>query len=180
MNTSWVIHTGRLILRPVGYGDLAELTRLKADPLVFAIMLGGVRSAAETARELAEDIAFWGANGFGIWAIREAATDAFLGMTGLHLRPDGRGVALRFALCSAAQGKGYASEAAAAALRFGHERAGLPRILAVARESNFMSRMVLGGIGMVVSESLIRAGDSVLIYESCRAPYPNAQQSRTP
>ena len=63
--------TARLILTPVGGADLPDLRALKADPRVFAVMLGGVRSWAETAEELAEDVMFWGAHGYGIWAVRE-------------------------------------------------------------------------------------------------------------
>ena len=175
MNTSWIVRTGRLVLRPVNYADLADLARLKGDPRVFAVMLGGVRSPTQVAAELAEDIAFWGRHGVGIWTIRAADTDAFQGITGLHLRPDGRGFALRFALCPQAQGHGYASEAAAAALRFGHDRAGLPRILGVARESNFLSRMVLGGIGMVECDSILRDGERIVIYESVRSAAPTGR-----
>ena len=160
------MQTGRLWLRPVGYGDLAELVRLKADPRVFAVMLGGVRTPEQTARELAEDLSFWGAHGVGMWTVRAAADEAFVGLVGLHGRPDGRGVALRFALHAAAQGRGYASEAAGAALRFAHERAGLARVIAAARASNIGSRQVLGAIGMVLFESYQRDGYEVLVYES--------------
>src|ERR1700760_3575768 len=146
MNPLWVLRTARLVLTPVGGADLADLVAIKADPRVFAIMLGGVRSRQQTADELADDIAYWGANGFGTWTIREAGR--FLGITGLERRPDGRGVALRFAIWPEVQGRGLAREAAAAALRFGHHQAGLARIVAVARASNFASRTVLGGIGM--------------------------------
>lgn len=166
MNDARAMQTGRLWLRPVGYGDLAELVRLKADPLVFAVMLGGVRTAEQTARELAEDLAFWGAHGVGMWTVRAVADEAFVGLVGVHGRPDGRGVALRFALHAAAQGRSYASEAAGAALRFAHERAGLERVIAVARASNIGSRQVLGAIGMVLFESYQRDGDEVLVYES--------------
>ncbi len=176
MNASWIVRTGRLILRPVGFADLADLVRLKTDPRVFAVMLGGVRSPARVAEELAEDIAFWGRHGMGIWTIHatpppdaaEGTAGAFLGIVGLHLRHDGRGMALRFALAPEAQGHGYASEAAAAALRFGHERAGQARIVGVARESNIHSRMVLGGIGMVECERYERDGQGMLVYESVR------------
>ncbi len=71
MNPLWVLRTARLVLTPVGGADLADLRAIKADPRVFAIMLGGVRSPQQTAKELADDIADWGANGFGTWAIRE-------------------------------------------------------------------------------------------------------------
>ena len=41
MNPLWVLRTARLVLTPVGGADLAELIAMKADPRVFAVMLGG-------------------------------------------------------------------------------------------------------------------------------------------
>src|SRR5271165_2589051 len=130
MNPAFVLRTGRLVLTPVGGGDLGDLRAIKADPSVFAVMLGGVRDPAQTAEDLANDVVAWGRHGFGIWAVREAGR--FMGITGLQQRPDGRGVALRFALWPEAQGRGLAREAAFAALLFGHKRAGLVRIVGVA------------------------------------------------
>jgi RimJ/RimL family protein N-acetyltransferase len=179
MNPTWIVRTARLVLTPVGGADLPDLQALKADPRVFAIMLGGVRSPVQTAEELAEDVIAWGANGFGKWAIRTQADNAFVGITGLERRPDGRGIALRFALSPDAQGHGLAREAAAGALRFGHERAHLRRIVAVARESNFASRMVLGGIGMVECDSFVQHALRMLLYESVVSlPAPPAAASR--
>jgi RimJ/RimL family protein N-acetyltransferase len=168
MNQTWVLRTGRLLMRPVAYGDLVDLVALKGDPLVYAVMLGGVRSPVECAQDLAEDIAFWGASGVGMWAVRDAAGEGFVGYVGFHGRPDGRGIALRFAFVRGAQGRGYASEAAGAALRFAHERAGLTRVIAVARASNFASRQVLGAIGMRLAETYEREGEAVQVYESVR------------
>ena len=153
-------------MRPVWGGDLKDLRALKADPLAFAVMLGGVRSWQRTAEELADDICFWGRYGVGMWTVRDRTTDAFRGLAGILQRPDGRGMALRFALQPAWQGRGYASEAAAAALRFAHERAGMQRIVAVARETNLASRQVLGGIGMVLCDCFARDGETMLVYES--------------
>jgi RimJ/RimL family protein N-acetyltransferase len=166
VNVSWVLRTGRLVLRPVAYGDLPDLAALKADPTVYALMLGGVRTTAQTAADLAEDIMFWGRHGVGLWAVRDASTEAFFGITGLHLRGDGRGMALRMAFVAAAHGRGYASEAAGAALRFGHDRSGLRRIIGVSRETNIGSRMVLGAIGMVPCEVYERDGYKMMVYES--------------
>ena len=168
MNPTWSVQTGRLLLQPVWGGDLADLCALKADPRAFAVMLGGVRSPVETAEELAADVQFWGRHGFGMWTVRERASGNFVGLVGILERPDGRGMALRFALRAEVQGHGYASEAAAGALRFGHERAGLRRIVAVARENNLASRMVLGAIGMRVCEEFDRDGLRMLVYESVR------------
>jgi RimJ/RimL family protein N-acetyltransferase len=159
-------------MAPVAAGDLRELIALKADPIAFAQMLGGVRSPQQTSEELATDIQAWGANGFGIWSVRDRNGGAFLGIAGLMHRPDGLGVALRFAVWPQARGVGLAREAASAALRFGHDQAGLARIVAVARTENFASRMVLGAIGMSETSSFMRDRIELRIYQSVR--YQNA------
>ena len=166
MNPFQTLRTGRLVLTPVSGGDLPDLRALKADPRVFAVMLGGVRNAAQTADDLARDVVSWAEHGYGIWAVREAAGGRFVGITGLENRLDQRGVALRFAVWPELQGRGFAREAAAAALRFGHDSAGQKRIVAVAREANFASRTVLGGIGMAACERFTRDGHAMILYES--------------
>ncbi len=159
-----LIHTARLQLRPVNGMDLPRLKALKADPLVYALMLGGVRSHWQTVTELSDEIAYWGEHGVGMFSIREGLK--FHGITGIHDRPDGRGKALRFAVWPEARGRGIAREAAAAALRFAHEQAGLERVIAVARAENFGSRMVLGSIGMHECDAFLRDGHVMLVYQS--------------
>jgi GNAT superfamily N-acetyltransferase len=168
MSPVWTLRTGRLLMTPVNGADLDELRAIKAAPQVFAVMLGGVRNHAQTADDLARDVRNWGQYGFGTWAVREAGR--FVGVTGLEHRADGKGVALRFAMWPDAQGRGLAREAALAALRFGHEQAGMDRIVAVARESNFGSRMILGGIGMREVESFEQRGWAMVLYESVSSP----------
>jgi len=166
-----MIQTARLTLAPVSASDLESLIALKADPLVYGQMLGGVRSRWQAIDELLEDRTFWAAHNIGMFTIRERSL--FQGMTGIHQRPDGRGLALRFAVWPEARGRGLAREAASAALRFAHDYVGLPRIVAVAREDNFGSRMVLGSIGMRHSEQFTRDGHTMLVYESVVATKGN-------
>ena len=97
MNPAWHVRTARLDLWPVGWGDLSALIAIKGDPGVFAVMLGGVRGPARVTEELAAEISAWAALGYGVWAVRDIGGGAFRGLTGLQARPDGRGVALRFA-----------------------------------------------------------------------------------
>ena len=113
-------------------------------------------------------MAFWSARGFGMWTVRDSG-GAFLGMTGFMERPDGRGIALRFAFWPEKRGRGFAREAASAALRFGHDQGKLRRIVAVARETNVASRTVLGGIGMREAEGFEQGGHRMILYESLRA-----------
>jgi RimJ/RimL family protein N-acetyltransferase len=168
MISPWRLATARLILTPVAPADLRDLTALKADPRAFAQMLDGVRGRQRTAEELAEDISFWGANGYGMWSVRARAGGAFVGITGLMQRPDGRGTALRFAFWPQARGVGLATEAAGAALVYAHETALLPRVVAVAREDNFASRMVIGAIGMTEIDRFVRDGILRIVYQSVR------------
>ena len=53
--------------------------------------------------ELAADITYWGANGVGMFAVRE--NTILQGLVGIHDRPDGRGKALRFAVWHEARGR---------------------------------------------------------------------------
>ena len=148
----------------MGGADLPHLIKLRADPLVFGQMLGGVRLPWQVAEELADDVVAWAQRGVGLFSIYEGRH--FQGITGVQERPDGRGMALRFAVWAEARGRGVAREAASAALAFGHEVAGLKRIVAVARGDNFGSRMVLGSIGMTECDAFLRGGHIMLVYES--------------
>jgi RimJ/RimL family protein N-acetyltransferase len=160
-----IVTTERLSLLPPGLEHLSDLIRLKADEAVFGYMLHGTRTPERTREELEDDIEFWQVRGYGTWSVFERGTGEFLGIAGLMERPDGRGVAVRFALWPACRGRGIAREAARAALEFGHA-AGLPRIIGVARESNLASRAVLTDIGMRECESYIHRGHPMLVYES--------------
>ena len=168
MTSAWVIQTGRLVLSPVSWRDLSDLQAIKAEPRVFAMMLDGVRTPTRAAEELAEDISTWARHGYGMWSVRSANEGKFLGVTGLMHRADHRGIALRFALWPEVQGRGLAREAASSALRFGHDQVELNRIIAVARETNFASRTILGGIGMIECDGFMRDGHAMLVYESVR------------
>jgi RimJ/RimL family protein N-acetyltransferase len=168
MISPWRLTTARLVMTPVATGDLRELTALKADPLAFAQMLGGVRSKQLAAEELAADIQSWGRHNFGMWTVRSRFGATFLGVTGLMHRPDDRGIALRFALKPEARGVGLACEAAFAALTYGHESCDIETLVAVTREENFASRMVLGAIGMSAVETFQRDGIQLLVYHSVR------------
>jgi RimJ/RimL family protein N-acetyltransferase len=167
-NPAWVVRTGRMVMRPVAGTDASAIAALKADPQAFAMMLGGIRDPRQAAEELAEEIRAWGAHGIGLWSARDIDTEAFYGIAGIVRRADGRGMALRFAFWPEARGHGLAREAAVAALRFAHERAGLSRVIAVARENNAASRMLLASIGMreESAHSFWRDGYQMLVHAS--------------
>ena len=172
------VRTARLTLRPVAPEHLADLVALKGDEAAFGLMLHGIRTPERAAEELRDDMEFWKVRGYGTWAVHLSGNGDFLGIVGLMERPDGRGVALRFALWPQSRGKGYAREAARAALDFGHG-AGLDRIIAVARESNLASRAVLGDLGLRPCGGFEHQGHPMLVFESLRLAAASDQVSRT-
>ncbi|UYH51384.1 GNAT family N-acetyltransferase [Candidatus Kirkpatrickella diaphorinae] len=157
------IRTQRLFLRPVSWHDLADLRRLKGNAASFGRMLGGVRTPGQVEAELAEDMAFWARRKIGIFAILEKGV--FVGLTGFHERPDGRGIGLRFALFPHLQGRGLAREAAGAALSYART-AGIHRVIAVASADNLASQTVLRSIGMRQCEIFQRDGREMRVYEA--------------
>ncbi|MBR0671557.1 GNAT family N-acetyltransferase [Neoroseomonas soli] len=165
LRSSRIVTTERLMMIPPGKENLPDLMRLKGDERVFGWMLHGVRSPERAAEELEDDIDFWEVRGYGTWCVFARETGDFLGICGLMERPDGRGVALRYALWPECRGKGFAREAARAALAFAH-RAGLKRIIAVARDENIASRAVLTDIGMAPAGEFRNQGHRMLVFES--------------
>nr|WP_255429108.1 GNAT family N-acetyltransferase [Saccharibacter sp. 17.LH.SD] len=159
------MRTARLVLRPVSWADMEDMARLKADVCAFGPMLGGVRNRAQAEAEMVDDIVLWARRGVGIFAIFE--NGRFVGMTGVHERPDGRGLGLRIAVFPWASGRGIAREAAMRALSFVLD-AGEERIVAVTREDNMASRVILGSIGMTQIEQFERGGQTMILYEKRR------------
>ena len=92
-------------------------------------------------------------DGWGLWAVEVAGGAPFVGMVGLHRvraeLPFAPAVEVEWRLHPDHWGHGYATEAAAASLRFGFEEAGLAEIVAFTTTLNTRSQSVMERIGMV-------------------------------
>jgi RimJ/RimL family protein N-acetyltransferase len=91
-------------------------------------------------------------DGFGLWALEERASGEFLGFTGLSRvgfdAPFVPAVEVGWRLRASAWGHGYATEAAAEALRHGFETADLPEIVSFTTLRNTRSWAVMERLGM--------------------------------
>ena len=143
------IETSRLRLRMFTPGDLDDLERLFSDPAVMqylGVEAGQTMSRAETEETLRGIIKVWHERGFGRWAVILKDTNRFIGLCGFKLlesQPE-----LVYMLEKASWGRGLATEAARAALRYGFEEVKLERVVAVTRRENVASQRVLKAIGM--------------------------------
>jgi ribosomal-protein-alanine N-acetyltransferase len=142
-----IVETARLLLRPLGPEDLEEHHAVVgSDPQVT--WDGKARTLEESRAYLEAHRQHWDEHAFGMWAAIEKTTGDFLGHAGLQTLEDTDDVQVGYYLGQRAWGRGFATEAARAALRYGFEYLGLPHIVAVARPENRASQKVLAKIGM--------------------------------
>ena len=142
------METERLLLRPWEASDGSELERLMADPAVR----GGRNFGPERiARMAAHSLRQWRVNGFGPWAAINKATKSWIGRIGLDELVEWPGtpkIEVGFELHAAWWGRGFATEGATAALRFGFEQHSLDRIISVTAASHVAARRVMEKVGL--------------------------------
>ena len=146
-----MLNTARLRLREWGEADAAPLTCLFADAQVMRYF-DATRDAAFSARWIAGVRDHFARRGFGIWAVEAPGVAAFIGFVGLSevpaTMPGCPGVEIVWTLAAAHWRRGYASEAAAAAMADGFGRLGLAEIVAFTAAVNAPSRQVMHRLGM--------------------------------
>ncbi|HEX8145677.1 MAG TPA: GNAT family N-acetyltransferase [Pyrinomonadaceae bacterium] len=146
-----VIETGRLNLRELSEADAAFVLEILNDP-GFVRFVGdrGVRTLEDAARYTDERfVESYRQNGYGLWLVETKDGGAPAGICGLLKRgAPVPGVEVGYAFLPPFRGKGYAFEAAEAALRHARDVLGLPRLYAVVNPDNAVSIRVLEKLGM--------------------------------
>lgn len=149
---STVIATARLALRRLDPArDAAPMLALLNDP-GFLAHIGdrGVRDEAQASRYLADgSVRSYAEHGFGLYAVERRDDGAWLGVTGLVLRPTLPAPDLGYALLQPYAGQGYASEAARAVLEYARTVLALPRVYAIVAPGNARSLRLLAALGFV-------------------------------
>jgi len=140
-----LLRTARLLLWQWRDEDEAAFAELSADPVAMEYLLplpGWVGRRR----------AHWEEHGFGQWVAELPGEVSFIGVVGLetvsyqaHFTP---AVEVAWRLARAYWGKGYATEAAQAALDYGFEQLGLDEIVALTVPANWRSRRVMERLGM--------------------------------
>src|SRR4051794_21834008 len=107
-------------------------------------------TSVQQARELliSHPITDYRERGFGRWACVLKETGEHIGFCGLKYLPQIEDVDLGFRLVPSQWGKGFATEAAQASLKFGFEELGLDHIVGLVELENRGSIRVLEKVGM--------------------------------
>jgi RimJ/RimL family protein N-acetyltransferase len=145
-----ILQTPRLRLRWFTAADADFIRRLLNDPAWLAnIGERHVRTRRQAQIWIAtRHTAVYGRLGFGFWAVERIDDGALVGMCGLVKRDTLMEVDVGYALLPEFRGHGYAREAAAACVRYGHDVLGLPEIWAITGPDNVASGAVLRQIGL--------------------------------
>lgn len=143
--------TERLVLRRWRESDLAPFAALNADPAVMEHFPAPL-SREESDRMAERMDAAIVERGFGFWAVEVKGGPAFIGFVGLSVpsfdAPFMPAVEIGWRLATPHWGRGYATEAAGAAVGFGFADVGLAQIVAFTTPANTRSQRVMERLGM--------------------------------
>jgi len=146
-----VLETPRLVLRGHRVDDLDDSVALWSDPEVTRHISGKPSTREEVWSRLLRYIGHWAVTGYGLWHIRERATDRFVGEAGLA--DFKRDMAFSFdgapeagwVLAPWSYGRGLATEAMTAVLAW--SAAEHPRTVCIISPGNLASLRVAAKLG---------------------------------
>jgi RimJ/RimL family protein N-acetyltransferase len=152
-----IIETERLLLREFTMEDASLVLLLNSDPEVTRYTGDPIRDKTHAEEVLRQTILpQYALYNHGRWAVHNRVGLQFLGWCGLKARPERDEIDLGYRFMQTAWGKGYATEAAWACLRYGFDQLGLPRIVGRAMPDNQASIRVLEKCGMsFVGEEIV-------------------------
>ena len=140
--------TPRLLLRPFRLEDVAIVHRIYSDPEVMRYVAAGpLADIGHTRRLIADYTDHQRRHGFSFWAVIERESGALIGDAGLYRTMAGE-LELGYTLGAEWWGRGYATEAAGAWLRFAFEELRAQEVVALAEPANTGSLHVLEKLGM--------------------------------
>lgn len=148
-----MIATDRLILTPPAMDAAPAIFKLRSDPEVAVYLNRKLQTNIEEAEEFITKLAT------GIdeakwfyWIIRDKESNTFLGTICLwSFSEDRLSAEVGYELLPGFQGKGYASEALAAILKYGFRSLGLTRIDGIVEAGNERSKNLLVRFGFKVT-----------------------------
>jgi RimJ/RimL family protein N-acetyltransferase len=148
--------TGRILLRQWRDSDREPFARLNADRRVMEYFPSPLsRSESDAIADRCH--ALIAERGWGFWAAELKGATTFLGFVGLHVPSDelpfSPCVEIGWRLAHAHWGKGYATEAAMAALRVGFDKLSLDEIVSFTTIGNLKSQAVMKRLGMTMIDT---------------------------
>ena len=153
------LETKRLILRELRESDLDAMAEIMGDPDVARYIAPAPMTRDESWRSMASTLGHWMLRGYGAWAVETKDTHEMIGRVGM-INPEGwPALEIGWTLGKRHWGKGYATEAAAAAMRFAFLTQPVDRLISCIDPENRSSQAVARRIGETKGErTALRVG----------------------
>ena len=161
------LETDRLILRPPVQPDLDAWAAFMADEEA-AKFIGGTAPRSTVWRGMASMAGSWALLGFGMFSVLERATGRWVGRLGPWCPEGWPGFDLGWMLRRSFWGCGYATEGAAAALRYAFTHLGRPHVISLIHPENKASIQVAERLGGRRVDSTEVMGKPALRYRITR------------
>ncbi|HXH35158.1 MAG TPA: GNAT family N-acetyltransferase [Plantibacter sp.] len=168
------VRTERLLLRAHRREDLDDLVVFHSDPAVTRFIPGPVRTREQTAEALELKLTRAVAATEGDWlvlAVEDLATGRVIGEVLLKRTNDAERIGeVGYAFATAAQGRGFASEAVRSILQLGFTTFGLQTIVARVETGNDASSRLLDRLGFELDPKpeVEESGVELLVYRRAR------------
>jgi RimJ/RimL family protein N-acetyltransferase len=152
MNVIPTLQTERLVMRAPRGEDLDEWATIMADPDVARYIAPAPMTRDEAWRSIAASLGHWQLRGYGAWAVERKSDGAMIGRVGM-INPEGwPGLEIGWTLGKSYWGKGYATEAAAAAMRYAFLTQPVDRLISNIDPDNTPSQAVASRLGETKGE----------------------------
>jgi RimJ/RimL family protein N-acetyltransferase len=144
-----IVQTDRLVIRAWTLDDGEALFEMCRDPEVMLHIGTGkpYLSIDDAYRFLNWAVSYQEGNGFCRWAVMEKESRLIIGSCGFARLESSGEIELGYLLARHAWGKGYATEAARACLRYGFEHLRFAEVVALTDPEHFASQRVLEKLG---------------------------------
>ena len=141
-----ILETSRLLLRLPQQEDFGGWAEFHGDAVSMPY-LGGPMTRADAWRGMASVVGMWPLLGFGQFSLIEKETGQWIGRAG-PWRPEGwPGEEIGWSIRRSAQGRGFATEAASAAMDFAFFTLGWTRVVHIIHPDNAASQGVAKRLG---------------------------------
>lgn len=168
MMTVPVIETERLRLRGWEERDFPAYAAFRADA-ERQTFLGEAMTTDRAWERFCSHLGVWALRGYGLFAVAEKSSDEVIGHTGIWFPLEIDEPELSWSLFAGQTGKGYATEAAAAARSWAYDSLNWPPLMSLIDPDNFPSKAVAGRLGAVFENETTLYGEPRHLY---RHPKP--------
>ena len=158
------LETERLLLRMFRDEDFEAYAEFCADPDVMRYLTGKPMTRVEAWRHMAMMVGHWTLRGYGMWAVEERATGAFIGRIGFNDPEGWPAFEIGWTLGRPYWGKGYATEGARVALDYAFDELDKPHVISLIHPENLGSISVAEKLGEKLEGETEVLGMPVLIY----------------